>query len=53
MMEPELGPRIKLADFGFSTSTVQLADCELEPAGLSVAIGTRYFMAPEIIRGGE
>ena len=45
--DPRLGPRIKLAHFGFAAET--------EDAGMSrtIAIGTRLYMAPEIVKGEE
>ena len=55
-MDPALGPRIKLADFSFATSTrsLQLEEgVELKPTGLKSALGVRYYMAPEIVRGEE
>ena len=45
---PKLGPRIKLADFGFAVIT----DAE-NGVGMKVALGSRFFMAPELIIGGE
>ena len=40
--DPTLGPRIKLADFGFATRT--------DPGiGIKVSIGTRLYMAPELV----
>ena len=46
--DPNLGPRIKLADFGFAT--------EIKPLGknnLKVSLGTRLNMSPELVKGEE
>lgn len=56
IIDPDLeGPRIKLADFGFMTrfKRGESVQEDPEPVGLKVALGTRFFMAPEIIKGEE
>ena len=41
-----LGPRVKLADFGYATV--------LDPIiGSKVSMGTRLYMSPEMVRGNE
>ena len=44
--DPTLGPRIKLADFGFATQ----ADFGMS---MKVSLGARLYMAPELVRGVE
>ena len=42
--DPKLGPRIKLADFGFATQ----ADFGMS---MTVSLGARLYMAPELVKG--
>ena len=44
--DPKLGPRIKLADFGFATDTT-------ESASRKVSLGARLCMSPEMVRAEE
>ena len=44
--DPEVGPHIKLVDFGFSVNTENK-----DAAGMKIALGARLYMAPELING--
>ena len=42
-IDPELGPRVKLSNFGFTKDTT-------EGQEETVIVGTRMYMAPELVR---